>query len=295
MANIKIILLFFFLLFFKSFSQSKNTYEFVGGLKLNGSDEQVVSYKITFNEEKGVIKGFSITDLGGEHETKNTIVGTYDKNKNLLFFKEDEIVYTKSSVKKSSFCYVNFNGKMNLKSSNPKIDNKFVGLYKNETKCISGTIQMVGTKKIIKLATKINTKIQKSKKIDSKIKESVNPLKKLDSLNINILKETENLQMFTKDKMIKFEISDPGVEDGDRITIYVSGKIILENYEVSKIKKIVEIPIVSKNTIIEVEAVNEGTMPPNTASVIIRDTNNELKTVTRLTKGKKTTISIESE
>lgn len=295
MANIKIILLFFFLLFFKSFSQSKNTYEFVGGLKLNGSDEQVVSYKITFSEEKGVIKGFSITDLGGEHETKNTIVGTYDKNKNLLFFKEDEIVYTKSSVKKSSFCYVNFNGKMNLKSSNPKIDNKFVGLYKNETKCISGTIQMVGTKKIIKLATKINTKIQKSKKIDSKIKESVNPLKKLDSLNINILKETENLQMFTKDKMIKFEISDPGVEDGDRITIYVSGKIILENYEVSKIKKIVEIPIVSKNTIIEVEAVNEGTMPPNTASVIIRDTNNELKTVTRLTKGKKTTISIESE
>jgi CheY-specific phosphatase CheX len=295
MANIKIILLFFFLLFFKSFSQSKNTYEFVGGLKLNGSDEQVVSYKITFNEEKGVIKGFSITDLGGEHETKNTIVGTYDKNKNLLFFKEDEIVYTKSSVKKSSFCYVNFNGKMNLKSSNPKIDNKFVGLYKNETKCISGIIQMVGTKKIIKLATKINTKIQKSKKIDSKIKESVNPLKKLDSLNMNILKETENLQMFTKDKMIKFEISDPGVEDGDRITIYVNGKIILENYEVSKIKKIIEIPIVSKNTIIEVEAVNEGTMPPNTASVIIRDTNNELKTVTRLTKGKKTTISIESE
>lgn len=294
MANIKIILLFFLLFCFKSFSQSKGIYEFVGGLKLNGSDEQVISYKITFNEEKGVIKGFSITDLGGEHETKNTIIGTYDKNKNLLSFKEDEIVYTKSSVKKSSFCYVNFNGKINLKSSNPKLVDKFVGLYKNQSKCISGTIQMVGTKKIMKLAAKVNKKIQNSKKIDAKIKESVNPLKKMDSLNMNILKETENLQMFTKDKLVKFEISDPGIEDGDMINIYVNRKIIVENYEVSSVKKIVEIPIVGKNTIIEVEAVNEGSMAPNTASVVIRDSNNELKTVTKLTKGKRTMITIES-
>ncbi|MCZ8196894.1 MAG: hypothetical protein O9267_04745 [Flavobacterium sp.] len=294
MANIKIFLLLFLQICLTAFSQSKNNYEFVGGLKLNGSDEQVISYKISLKEDNGVITGYSITDLGGEHETKNTIIGKYDKSKNVLFFKEDEIVYTKSSIKKNSFCYVNFKGKINLKSSNPKIDDKFVGLYKNETKCISGTIQMVGTKKILKLATKVNNKIQKSKRIDKDVKEKVNPLKNIDSLSMNVLKDKQNLQMFTKDKLIKFEVNDQGVEDGDMINIYVNGKIILDNYVVVKQIKIIEIPITNQFTTIEVEAINEGTMAPNTANVVIRDSENELKTITKLSKGKKTTISIES-
>lgn len=295
MANNKIFLLFFLHLFFYSHSQNKNSYDFVGGLLLNGSNEEFVSYKINFTEENGLIKGFSITDLGGDHETKNSLIGKYDKAKKTLTFREDAIIYTKSTLKKTAFCYVNYSGKMSLNASNPKINDIFKGLYKNDTKCIDGKIQMIGSKKIMQLATKINNKIQKSKKIDAKTKEKVNPLRTLDSLSLNILKESKNLQMFTKDKQISFDISDQGAEDGDMITIYVDGKIILENYTVVKKNKIIDIPIVNKTTVIEVEAINEGDYAPNTSNVVVKDSNNTLKTITKLSKGKKTMITIESE
>lgn len=284
----------FFITFFlnSAYSQSKSEFEFVGGLKLNNDNNQVISYKVVFNNNQGIIKGYTVTDLGGEHETKNLISGSYDKKNKILKIKEIDIVYTKSKIQKSSFCYVNFNGKIDLYAANPKINDKFVGLYKNESKCISGTIQLVGMQKVIKLVNKVNKKISNSKKIDSITKSKYNPLKLIDSLNTNQLKENQTLSMFTKDSNIYFEIKDSGVEDGDMINIYVNNKLILHNYIVKKISKTLNIPIEGDATDIEVEALNEGKFAPNTADVVIRDSENELKTISKLKKGKKTKITI---
>lgn len=284
----------FFLTFFLNFSfaQSKTNFEFIGGLKLNNKDTEIISYKIVFNNNNGIIKGYSLTDLGGEHETKNLISGTYDKKNKILKFKEFDIVYTKSKFQKSSFCYVNFNGRLDLNASNAKINDKFVGLYKNESKCISGVIQLVAVEKVIKLVNKVNKKISTSKKIDSVTKAKFNPTKMLDSLNTNQLKENQTLSMFTKDKNIFFEIKDSGAEDGDMINIYVNKKLILENHVVKKVAKTLNVQTTGEATEIEVEALNEGKYPPNTADVIIRDSENELKTISKLKKGKKTKITI---
>lgn len=284
----------FFLTFFLTFSfaQSKTNFEFIGGLKLNNKDTEIISYKIVFNNNNGIIKGYSLTDLGGEHETKNLISGTYDKKNKILKFKEYDIVYTKSKFQKSSFCYVNFNGRLDLNASNAKINDKFVGLYKNESKCISGVIQLVAVEKVIKLVNKVNKKISTSKKIDSVTKAKFNPTKMLDSLNTNQLKENQTLSMFTKDKNIFFEIKDSGAEDGDMINIYVNKKLILENHVVKKVAKTLNVQTTGEATEIEVEALNEGKYPPNTADVIIRDSENELKTISKLKKGKKTKITI---
>lgn len=291
--NNKIFFLLFLHFFSVTFSQTKNDFEFIGGLKLNDKDDQIISYKLVFSENKGIIKGFSVTDLGGEHETKNSIIGNYDKNSKTFYFKEDEIVYTKSSIKKNAFCYVNFSGKLNLANSNPRITDKFSGLYKNGTKCIDGTIQLVGTKKLMKLINKVNTKIQKSKKFDDKVKEKVNPIKMMDSINTNVLRDKQNLQMFTSDSKIKFEINDPSLEDGDMINIFVNKELILKEYVVKNSVKIIDIPINSDVVEIEVEALNEGSKSPNTANVIIKDSKNELKTITKLLTGKRTMITIQ--
>ena len=48
--------------------------------------------------------GYSITDISGEHETKNIITGSLNKKNNMLSFSEQEIVYTKSTVNENSFC-----------------------------------------------------------------------------------------------------------------------------------------------------------------------------------------------
>lgn len=288
----KIFVAFFLLFSTFLFSQSKNEYQFMGGLKLNGKDDQVISYKIVFTENEGIVKGYSITDLGGDHETKNLISGKYSSKTNSFQFREESIVYTKSKIKKESFCYVNYTGKLNLKASNPKINDEFVGLFQNKSKCVNGIIQLIGTKKIYELINKVNKKIQKSKKIDSATKDKVNPIKMLDSVNTNVLRSKQNLQMFTKDSKVVFEVHDAGVEDGDMINIYIDGKLFLENYIVKNKPKSFEIELNKESVLIEIEAINEGEAPPNTSDIVIKDSVNELKTITKLQKNNRTSIEI---
>lgn len=285
----------FFLIFFNGFAQSNERYEFFGALKLNGNDKELISYRVVFEVNKGVVSGFSITDLGGEHETKNKIVGTYDKKKKLLTFRESTIVYTKSKITKNSFCYVNFSGSVALDGKNPKLDDKFQGLFPDKSKCIDGTLQMIGAKKIIQTVKRVEKKIKNSKKVDEAVKERYNPTKMMDSLTTNTLRPKQNLKVFTKDTFITVEIKDSGVEDGDIINLYVNGKIVLSNYTVKIAPKIVKIPLEQAETDITVEALNEGDSPPNTADIILKDSQNEIKTISKLKKGNSTIVTIIKE
>ena len=71
----------FFLIIVNSYSQEK--FEYFGALKLNGNDKTVITYRLMFYENKGKLDGYSITDIGGPHETKNTIpeIKMIDKNR----------------------------------------------------------------------------------------------------------------------------------------------------------------------------------------------------------------------
>ena len=99
-------ILFFFLFSLNFYSQSK--YEYFGALKLNGDDKTIISYRLVFIEDKGKIEGYSLTDLGGNHETKNKISGTYNEKTKNLKFKEEDVLYTKSPLSDDVFCFVNF-------------------------------------------------------------------------------------------------------------------------------------------------------------------------------------------
>ena len=48
---------------------SQNNYEFFGAIKLNGNDKTLITYRLVFEENNGKIKGYSVTDLDGSHET----------------------------------------------------------------------------------------------------------------------------------------------------------------------------------------------------------------------------------
>jgi hypothetical protein len=89
-------------LLFPYFLLSQNKYEFLGAVKLNGNDKTLITYRLVFEEKNGVINGYSVTDLDGIHETKNTISGTYDKKTKLLTFQENDILYTKSKFSQIS-------------------------------------------------------------------------------------------------------------------------------------------------------------------------------------------------
>lgn len=291
MNNLTKSLVFFLLSYITSFAQGN--YEFFGAIKLNGNDKTLITYRIVFEEKNGKITGYSITDLDGSHETKNTIEGTYDKKQKILTFQEKDILYTKSKFAQSSFCFVNFSGKVKLVDNNSKIDGNFKGLYKNKTKCIDGVVNLVGSSKIYNLASKVNKKIQKSNKIDDQIKIKSNPLAILDSLKINKLSKDQNLNVFWESKRIKIEIFDAGKEDGDIINIYHNGKLILENYKVKNEKKIISIPLdLSIENEFKIFAINEGSILPNTAKIILIDEKRTFELLTSFKKNESASITL---
>lgn len=285
-----LILLTFFL--FNLTVVSQNNYEFFGAIKLNGNDKTLITYRLVFEENNGIIKGYSVTDLDGNHETKNLIEGTYDKKEKLFSFKEKDILYTKSKFDESSFCFVNFSGKVKLVENTSKVEGNFKGLYKNNTKCIDGTVTLVGSNRIYNLANKVNKKIQKSKKVDAKTKEQVNPIAILDSLKINKLVSNQNLNVFWNSKKFKMDIFDSEKEDGDIINVYHNNVLILSKYKVLKTKKSIEIILESPTNEFVIEALNDGLIAPNTAKIILYDDKRTIELLSKLNKNEKASITV---
>lgn len=283
-------LLGYFLTAEKAFSQ--NNYEFLGALKLNGNEKSVITYRLVFEELNGKLKGYSITDLAGKHETKNLIEGSYNKKLKLFEFRETNIVYTKSKFEQSAFCFVNFSGKLKLVQSTSKLEGAFKGLYKNKQKCIDGTLVLIGSTKLYNLVNKVNNRIQKSNKVDVKTKENINPLKVLDSLKTNRLSNDENLNVFWGSNKFKMEIYDIGKEDGDVVNIYQNNKLILAKHKLTNAKRIIEVILDGTKNEFKIEAINEGTIAPNTAKITLFDGDTSFDLMSNLKKGEKASITI---
>lgn len=285
-------ILIFLLHFFFYGAEAQTNFEFYGIIKLNGNDKTVITYRLVFSENKGIINGYSITDLDGANETKSIVKGTYDKKTKVFEFKENEILYTKSKFSESAFCFVNFSGKVKLVQNTSKLEGNFKGLFKNKTKCIDGTLQLVGSNKIYNLATKVNKKIQKSKKIDEASKEKYNTIKMLDSLKINKLSKDQNLNVFWESSTAKIEIWDNGQEDGNRINLFHNGKLILSDYLVSSTKKVLSVKLSSGNDVFKIVALNEGKIKPNTAKIEFIDNGRSFELLATLSKEEEASITI---
>jgi hypothetical protein len=284
-----ILTLTFFMFSLTFFSQEK--YEYLGAVKLNGNTETIISYRLVFSEVNGKIEGYSVTDLGGPHETKNVVKGTYNSKTKEITFKEDDILYTKSAISDDMFCFINFSGKVKLVSEKSLMQGEFKGLFKNKQKCIDGTITLVGSERLYKLFNKVNNKMQKSKKIDVAVKEKRNPVAMLDSLKVNNLTKGQNLNIFTASDNLTVEIWDNGQEDGDVITVYRGEVAILTDYRVTNIKK--KIPVtVKSNEKFRIVAINEGTVAPNTSVIKVSDNERMFEVYSSLKKGEEAYISI---
>lgn len=290
MKYLKYFLTLFTLLTLNIYSQTN--YEFYGALKLNGNDKTIITYRLVFTEQNGKISGYSVTDLDGVHETKNSISGSYDKSKKQFSFQERDILYTKSKFDENSFCFVNFTGKIKLVENTSKLEGAFKGLFNNKTKCIDGTMSLIGSNKIYNLVNKVNKKLQKSKKVDAKTKKEVNPVKLLDSLKINKLSKEQNLNVFWESNSVKLDIWDNGQEDGDIINVFHNNKLLLSEYLVTNKKKTLNITLIGKNDVFKIVAINEGKIKPNTAKLELHDKNRSFELLATLNKDEEASITI---
>lgn len=162
------LILFFLINTSPIFSQE---YEFTGLLKLNKTT--IISYHLTFTERDGKISGISITDLGGDNETKNKIEGFYNRKTDEFSFTEKNIIYSKSKIVKNDFCYLHYKSKFKLKDQK-KISGKFKSFFKDGKSCLNGEIDLIEFKKAQKKIHKMNSKIQNSKLVPKEKKDSIN-------------------------------------------------------------------------------------------------------------------------
>jgi len=279
----------FLLSSFMLFAQKK--YEYYGAVMLNGNVKESIPYRLVFTETKGVINGYSVTDLGGAHETKNNIKGTYNATTKEFVFNEEGVLYTKSPVSDDMFCFINFTGKVKLVNKNSNLDGKFKGLFKNRQKCIDGTMVLIGSVGLYKELEKANKKLQKNKDIKASVKTKANPIALLDSLKVNKLIKEQTLTIFVASKKVDLEIWDNGKEDGDVINVYQNDELILRNYAVSTKKKVITVNLAKKN-VFKIVAVNEGTIAPNTAMIRLIDGERTFEVLSDLKKNESASITI---
>lgn len=281
---------FFLFLFFLTNAQEK--YEYIGALKLNGNDKTVITYRLVFYESNGKLSGYSVTDLGGSHETKNTISGNYNSKTKAIDFKEESILYTKSTLSSSTFCFVNFAGKIKLVDDSSKLTGDFKGLYQNKQKCIDGTLLLIGSAKLYKFFNKINNKLQKTNRVDEATKKKVNPLRVMDSLKVNNLIKDQNLTVFTKFNTMELILWDSEVEDGDIINVYNNDVLVLKEYHLVNKKKKIIVNIEKGKNVFKIEAVSEGDLKPNTTTIQLLDSDRTFDLVSSLKKSENASITI---
>lgn len=276
-----LIILIFFNTVNNATAQSEYLKEFIGALKL--LDSTIITYKINFSElQNGKIEGSSITDFYGTNKTKSKIEGAINKNKKTISFFETENLSTKSNAKPNDFCYIHVNNaKIKTKGNKTIIQGTFEGKLSNASKCINGSIYLMGTDFLITDTTLLN------KKINS---DNINITGLLKKTEENQLKNNEVLKLNWKSNVIVLELWDAAKVDNDKITVFVNDKPFLENYSIKKEKYTVSIPFIEESCKISILALNEGETLLNTVNGLLKDGNDVNSITTSLKTGEKTTI-----
>jgi hypothetical protein len=290
----RIIKMFFFkfiTLYGLAFSVHAQNYAFEGALMLNGQKTKPISYRIDFTLSNGVISGHSITDLFGPHETKNEIRGTYSPANGLINFREDAIVYTKSALQREIFCFVRFSGKVQTDSGIARVKGEFTGLYKNQQPCARGSLMMLGTASVRQLMTEFTNKINETEKGINHKHAEASLVQLYDSLQSRRLNAGEKLSVFVQTDSLILTFRDEFLEDGDVINFFHNNKPLLTAYRVSSIPRRMSIALHEGENVFTLEAVHEGTRPPNTAVVAITGAS-QVEFQSNLKKGQKATVQI---
>jgi hypothetical protein len=239
-----------------------DTLYFVGNMKISKKTSYKYNLRFVISSDNKVI-GYSLSDPGGVSETKTKIFGTFDSTKMVLTFEEKDVLRSKVDTKKSDLCFV----KAKLKLKKTKILEQLSGSFSayemgGKEACASGQIKLINTNTAKVILKKMNSIDEEKEPEDVDVSQYKEKVTKIS--------DNKGAEFLVTGKKVKISLWDNGQVDGDKINILLNDKIILENYIVTTKVKVIEITLldIEKNAI-KVVAINEGTLPPNTAAIKI--------------------------
>ena len=269
---------------FLATSAKENKYEYLGTLILNNNTP--ISFKLHLIEKKGLVNGYSITNIGQADETKSEITGLYFKSDKSFQLQETQILHTNSEAPLNTFCYINMNLSFKGKFGRKRLEGTFTGNFLDSTECASGKIILIKEKKLQKKIKKIKKKVEKLEKKYQEINDTI-LIKKT-----KILKDGDDFIIHSKNKRIKLFIWDANNEDGDKIQLKINNKIILSDFETKNKRKKIRYKLKKGENIIEIQATNLGYSPPNTSRIELIDNDTKYPIITQLELGRSAIIKV---
>lgn len=92
--------------------------------------------------------------------------------------------------------------------------------------------------------------------------------------------------------VVKIKVWDNNQEDGDLVNLYLNGRLLRSGIEVSRKGEVFELELSSGLNLIEVEAINEGRVSPNTSAISVFTENDQHDIMLRARKGEKDALKI---
>ena len=142
-----------FSLFIGFANGQESQYNYLGTLLL--PNNSTISFSIHFNEENGLVNGYSLTNIGNPDETKSDLSGIYFKKDKSFQLQETQILSTSSEADLSTFCFIHANLYIKGRLGNKRLEGEFVGLFANNDTCASGKILLMEKEKLEKKIKKI--------------------------------------------------------------------------------------------------------------------------------------------
>jgi len=243
--------------------------------KLVMATGEVFPYKVVLTDSADVVKGYSVTYKVPD-DTKTTIRGILDRHMRTLNFKEKEIVYSHNVSTKAFMCLVNANLEEVHEAGGNVLKGPITSREKDNTACTEGEIIFDNDKELQNLFAyheHFDTVISMKKRVREPEPVNATPEQKVQEplVTDKVTAGMEKLYEWHSDTVI-IDIWDGGNVDGDRVTLNFNGKTYLSNYTLVKEKKQLHIPIIGADIkTITIFAENEGSEPPNTASITLTD------------------------
>jgi hypothetical protein len=217
-----------------------------------------------------------------------------------LSFKEYEIVYSHGYRTRAFMCLVN--ARLEAVQGGPKgkfLAGSITSIEADNTACTPGNIVFDKETEIdplFKSNEQFDTVITMKKRVRDAVPPPVAnapaPIAAPPATTDKITAGVEKSYDWYSDTVI-IEAWDGGNIDGDRITIDYNGKPLITNYYLIKDKRTLRVAVSANHTdVLTITADNEGSDPPNTASLMLTDGDRKYSVVAYNTKGGKAIVKI---
>ena len=253
-------------------------------------------YKIEFTESEGAIKGYAYT-FSEPTQTKAAIKGTVDRLAHTLRFKETEIISSHGVRTKAFMCLVNAHLEYAHTHLGGELKGPITSADIDKAACTPGSIVFNNEEELQKLFAsqeKFDTIISMKKHgREKELPATPAPAIKDEPVATDkVTAGSEKTYEWHSDTVV-VDVWDGGNIDGDRVTILFNGKTLLTQHYLTKEKKRLLIPLQGAgiNTLVII-ADNEGSDPPNTATLLLADGSKQYSVVAYNLKGQKALIKI---